>query len=333
MDIVTLGEILIDMFPAEIGCRLADVSAFYPKPGGAPANVAVAASRLGKQSAFIGKVGNDPFGYSLIKVMKENGVETRGLRLDNEARTTMAIIAMPDKHSAEFVFYRNPGADLCLRADELDEELLAETKILHCGSLSLVAEPARSAQFQAVGFARQHGAMISFDVNYRPSLWPDAETALEQIWKMTAVTDLLKLSENELVLLTGSSDPQQGCDMLLKEGVKLVAVTLGAKGSFYCCQAVSGFVPAFSVETVDSIGCGDAFAASLLVKFSELRDFQMAFNKDYLDDVFTYANAAGALTALNHGVIPALPDAVQVENFLRAQGKFSNTGKSFNPGG
>jgi fructokinase len=333
MDIVTLGEILIDMFPAEIGCRLADVTAFYPKPGGAPANVAVAASRLGKQSAFIGKVGDDPFGYSLIKVLNENGVETRGMRLDKEARTTMAIIAMPDKHSAEFVFYRNPGADLCLRADELDEALLAETKILHCGSLSLVAEPARSAQFQAVDLARENGAIISFDVNYRPSLWPDPETALEQIWKMTAVTDLLKLSENELALLTGSSDPQAECDRLLREGIKLVAVTLGAQGSFYCCQAVSGFVPAFSVDTVDSIGCGDAFIASLLVKFSELLDFQMAFNKNYLDDVFTYANAAGAITALSQGVIPALPDATQVENFIQAQGKLSNTGKSLNAGG
>jgi len=319
MDIVTLGEILIDMFPSEVGYRLADVPAFYPKPGGAPANVAVAVSRLGKKSAFIGKVGEDAFGHSLIDVLKQNGVETRGMRIDPVVRTTMAIIAMPDENTAEFIFYRNPGADLCLRADELDQELLSNTKVFHCGSLSLVDEPARSAQFQAAGLAKQGGALISFDVNFRLSLWANPQTALAQIWEMLALTDLLKVNEGELALLTGGTDLEAGCKSLLAKGVQLVAVTLGAKGSYYYCENASGFIPAFEVETVDAVGCGDAFIAGVLVQLSSLGDWKTALNSDFLNHTFTYANAVGAVTALTRGVIPALPGAAQVEQFLKAQ--------------
>jgi len=136
VDIVCLGELLIDMFPAELGRSLVDVSAFRPKPGGAPANVAVAATRLGAQSAFIGKVGEDLFGHFLADVLAQEGVETRGMRFDDEARTTMAIIAMPNENTAEFVFYRNPGADMRLRVDELDRALLSEPP-----SLKQVAGP------------------------------------------------------------------------------------------------------------------------------------------------------------------------------------------------
>ncbi len=173
MDIICLGELLIDLFPAEVGRHLTEVSAFYPKPGGAPGNVAVAARRLGLTSAFIGKVGDDAFGRFLIDTLAAVGVETRGIRLDAEARTTLAFIALPDPHHAEFVFYRNPGADTRLRPDELDEELLRHARALHVGSLSLVAEPSRSATLRAVEIARAAGALVSFDVNYRPSLWPE----------------------------------------------------------------------------------------------------------------------------------------------------------------
>jgi fructokinase len=171
MDIVCLGEVLVDMFPAEVGRRLVEVSAFRPKPGGAPANVAVAAARLGARSAFIGKVGNEAFGHHLADVLRQEGVEVRGMRYDQEARTGMAFIAMPDENTAEFVFYRNPGADMRLRADELDRRLLQETRAFHFGSLSLGQEPSRGATLEAAKIARGAGALISFDVNYRPTLW------------------------------------------------------------------------------------------------------------------------------------------------------------------
>ncbi len=206
MHITTLGELLIDMFPAEIGRRLADVTAFHPKPGGAPANVAVAARRLGADTAFIGKVGDDAFGHMLIDVIRDQGVDTSGIRVDDEARTTMAIIALPDENTAEFVFYRNPGADQRLRPDELDADQLSSTRALHFGSLSLTDEPSRSATWAAMRIAAEAGALISFDVNYRPSLWSSPEQAFEQISAMVPHVHLLKVNEVEIELLAGGQN-------------------------------------------------------------------------------------------------------------------------------
>ena len=157
MDIVCLGELLIDMFPAELGRSLIEVSAWQPKPGGAPANVAVAAQRLGAQSAFIGKVGDDAFGHYLASVLKQEGVDVRGMRYDSEARTAMAFVAKPDENSYDILFYRNPGADMRLQADELDRELLRNARALHFGSISLIQEPSRSATLEALRIARQAG--------------------------------------------------------------------------------------------------------------------------------------------------------------------------------
>lgn len=323
MQITTLGELLIDMFPAEIGRRLAEVSAFHPKPGGAPANVAVAARRLGAEAAFIGKVGDDAFGHHLIAVMREQGVDTRGMRLDAEARTTMAIIALPDEHHAEFVFYRNPGADQRLRADELDVELLRSTRCLHFGSLSLTDEPARSATEAAVGIAREAGALISFDVNYRPSLWASAEEALARVNAMLPQAHLVKVNEVEIALLLGEAQPirdpsrlRETARGLLAQGPELVVVTLGAEGSFFCTERDAGFVPAFRVETVDAVGCGDAFIAGVLTRLTVDADWRQHLEQERLAEILRYANAVGALTATRQGVIPALPTAAEVEAFL-----------------
>ena len=321
MDIVSLGEILIDLFPVEVGRKLAEVSAFYPKPGGACANVAVAAARLGKKSAFIGKVGDDAFGHMLIETLKHNKVETRGMRVDEKHRTTLAFIAMPDENSAEFIFYRNPGADLCLTADELDHNLLENTKAFHCGSLTLVDEPARSAQYSAVEMARNNGALISFDVNHRPKLWSDHAEALKQIWRMNSLTDLLKVNETELELLTGSSDPASGGLELVRKGIKLVAITLGTKGSYFSSPKYQGYIPPFVVKTVDAIGCGDAFISGLITALLDASDGDLDLDEATLVKGFTYANAVGALTALSRGVIPALPTATQVTDFIKTYKK------------
>jgi fructokinase len=323
MDVICLGEILIDLFPAELGRRMAEVSAFRPKPGGAPANVAVAAARLGLASAFIGKVGEDAFGEHLIETLKNEGVEARGMRVDSQARTTLAFIAMPDPHHAEFVFYRNPGADLQLHTAELDRELLQSARALHCGSLSLVDEPARSATFAAVRLARQAGALISFDVNYRPSLWPNAEAALAQIQALIPQVDVLKVNEVELRLLAGlpagdldADALAAGCRVLLAHGPRLVIVTLGQHGSFFARREAAEFVPAFKVETVDATGCGDAFMAGLLTRLLQGEHWEDQLTPESLRTALRYANAVGALTALTQGVIPALPTADQVNGFL-----------------
>ncbi len=316
IQIVSLGEILVDMFPVEVGRKLADVSAFYPKPGGACANVAVGVSRLGKHSAFIGKVGNDPFGFSLISILKKNGVETRGMKVDDRVRTSLAFIAMPDENSAEFIFYRNPGADLRLRSDELDPTLFTTACAFHCGSLSLVDEPARTAQYTAVQHAKNAGALISFDVNHRPRLWEDESTAIAQIRKMIGLTDLLKVNENELKLLTGTRDPVAGGKELLKSGVKLVAITLGTQGSFFYSTGCHGHVPPFIVPTIDAIGCGDAFVAGLLSSLTNRDGSHLDPGESFLRSCFAYANACGALTSTKRGVIPALPSGLEVQEFM-----------------
>jgi fructokinase len=327
--VVCLGEILIDLFPAELGMRLAQVSAFLPKPGGAPANVAVGVRKLGVSSAFIGKVGADAFGDYLKAVLEEQDVATGGMRVDEQARTTLAFIAMPDVYSAEFVFYRNPGADLMLRADEIDESLLRGCRAFHFGSLSLVDEPAYSATLHAVELARDAGALVSFDVNFRPTLWRDVPRMLERVRHCLAKVDLVKVNEAELELLTGSNlllpdiyteaTPSQAWYSLLALGPTLAAITLGERGSFFATRQVHGFVSAFPVETIDAIGCGDAFAAGMLSRLAQFEDWREALAPDRLRSVFRFASAAGALTATRRGVIPALPTLAEVEQFLLAQ--------------
>jgi fructokinase len=316
MDIVCLGELLIDMFPAEIGRSMGSVSSFHPKPGGAPANVAVAASRLGLRSAFIGKVGEDIFGHFLEDTLNAEKVSTQGLRYDHEARTTLVFIAMPDENTAEFVFYRNPGADTRLTPEELDRTLLRETLFLHFGSLSLTDEPARSATYEAVSIARSAGVQVSYDVNYRPSLWRDPAEAIEQALAIIPSVDLLKVNETELKLLGVSEKLDSAARALLELGPSLCVVTLGPGGSFFQTKAGSGFVPAFPVHTVDSTGCGDAFVAGLLCRLLAEGQPVADLTPARLGPALRYANAVGALTAQSLGVIPALPTAAQVEGFL-----------------
>lgn len=316
MDVISLGEVLIDMFPAEIGRKMVEVSAFRPKPGGAPANVAVAAARLGAESAFIGKVGEDIFGHHLEIVLQSEGVDTRGLRFDAEARTTLVFIAMPDENTAEFVFYRNPGADTRLRPDELDWSLLQQTACLHFGSLSLSEEPVRSATFKAVQQASEAGAMISFDVNYRPTLWSDPAAARERSLEILPSVNLVKVNETELTLLAGDSDLDRASQALLDHGPEICVVTFGPRGSFFRTIEGSGFVSPFNVRTVDAIGCGDAFVAGLICQLVRGGNWKHRLSPAYMEKSLTWANAVGALTAMSQGVIPALPTSTQVIEFL-----------------
>jgi fructokinase len=318
LDILSLGEILIDMFPAEVGCPMMEVSAFCPKPGGAPANVAVASARLGARSGFIGKVGEDTFGYYLRDVLAGERVETCGLRFDRDARTTLVFIALPDAHSAEFVFYRNPGADMLLEPGELDLDLLETTQSLHFGSLSLIVEPSGSATRAAVETARRAGALISFDVNFRPTLWESVPDALQRVRSVIPSVDLLKVNEIELKILAGEDILEAAAMTLLEMGPRLCVVTLGQKGSYYQTRAGGEFIPAFEIETLDATGCGDAFIAGLLTCLIKDGDRLEDLSPRRLGDALRFANAVGALTAQTLGVIPALPRAGQVEEFLKA---------------
>jgi len=317
MDIVCLGELLVDMFPAEVGRSLVDVSAWSPKPGGAPANVAVAAARLGAQSGFIGKVGDEAFGRHLADILRQEGVDTRGMRYDKESRTGMAFIAMPDVNSYDILFYRNPGADMRLRADELDRELLQETRAFHFGAISLIQEPSRSATLEAVRIAREAGALISFDVNYRADLWSKDE-ACERVMATIPHVDLLKINEIEVEILGGSDDLEAITRSLVEQGPALCVVTLGPDGSFFQVAEGGEYVPPYKVQTVDATGCGDAFVAALLCQLVVGADWRGQLTPARMREILRYANAVGALTSLTQGVIPALPTVGRVEEFLSA---------------
>lgn len=317
MDLVCLGELLLDMFPAKMGSGLTEQPAWYPKPGGAPANVAVAAARLQMLSAFIGKVGDDLFGRYLAEVLRQNRVDVRGLRFDARARTTLAFHAKPNPHTAEFLFYRNPGADMLLEPGDLDIDLLKSTRALHIGSITLIQEPSRSATFEATRIACAAGALISFDVNYRQTLWENAGQARSQILAMVPNANLLKVNEAEIELLAGGQDIETAAASLRALGPELVIVTLGPAGSYFCTAHGGQFIPAFAVETVDAVGCGDAFVAGLLSRLLSHPDgWRRQLESRLLAESLRFANAVGALTALKPGVIPALPTLDEVNRFI-----------------
>ncbi len=332
IDIVCLGELLIDMFPGETGKRLHEVEAFYPKPGGAPANVAVAASRLGTKCAFVGKVGKDHFGKYLANLLKDEGVNTDGLLFDPQVRTTMAIIAQPTIEEAEFVFYRNPGADQTLTSKELNISILRSARILHFGSVSLTDEPIRTTTLDAIQAAKGAGALISCDVNYRPALWKDAEQALAEIERVLPMVNLLKVNENEAALLSGiecvNADRlnklKAAATAMLSKGPDLVVISLGSAGSFFQTREGSGeIVRSFKVESVDSVGCGDAFIAGLLSRIAAQAEIGGYLEREFLKEAVTFANAVGAITSKTKGAIPAMPRMSEVQEFLSRQDRES----------
>ena len=325
MDIVTLGELILDMFASEAGKDFNSVSAFLPVAGGAPANVAVAAAKLGAKAAFIGKVGEDAFGRRLEGVLKGYGVDTRAMRFDRHHRTTLNFMTIPDPNRTEMLFYRNPGADMLLTPDELDQRLLAATAVYHFGSVSLAVEPCRSAALEGAAFCREQGALVSFDVNYRPALWESEAQAKSEITAALPRADIVKVNEAELRLLAGTDEAPAGCEKILDAGPGLCVATLGPNGSAWAARAStgkgsSGRVPGFTVDVVDATGCGDAFMAAVLVRLlsrlpagSARRRADLGkLEEKHLAEALRWANAAGALTARKKGVMSALPDAEEV---------------------
>ncbi|EFJ09296.1 hypothetical protein SELMODRAFT_428214 [Selaginella moellendorffii] len=305
--IVAFGEMLIDFVPTVGGLSLADAPAFKKAPGGAPANVAVAVSRLGGHSAFIGKVGEDEFGYMLAEILKQNKVEDRGMRFDPHARTALAFVTLKEDGEREFMFYRNPSADMLLRPDELDEELISKASVLHYGSISLISEPCRSAHLAAMDVASKAGVLLSYDPNLRLPLWPSAEEARKGILSIWDRADLIKVSEEELQFLTGK-DPfsDEAALSVWHSNLKLLLVTEGHRGCRYYTSDFHGRVDGIKVQAVDTTGAGDAFVGGLLSQL--VGDLSLYKDEQRLRAALKFANACGAITTTERGAIPALPD-------------------------
>ncbi|XP_047316339.1 probable fructokinase-6, chloroplastic [Impatiens glandulifera] len=314
--VVCFGEMLIDFVPTISGFSLADAPAFKKAPGGAPANVAVGISRLGGSSAFIGKVGQDEFGYMLADILKENRVNNEGMRFDPAARTALAFVTLRSDGEREFMFYRNPSADMLLQEDELDYDMIRKAKIFHYGSISLITEPCKSAHISATKAAKDAGVILSYDPNLRLPLWPSAESARKGILSIWDSADIIKISEEEISFLTNGEDPydDEVVRKLFHPNLKLLLVTEGADGCRYYTKDFSGRVKGLKVEAVDTTGAGDAFVAGILSQISA--DILLFQDEGKLRNALQFANVCGALTVTERGAIPALPTKEAVLNAL-----------------
>ncbi len=308
MGIIALGELLIDFVALETGVSVGEASGFEKKPGGAPANVAVAVAKLGQASAFLGQVGNDPFGHYLSDVLKAESVDVRGLRFSDEARTALAFVSLRADGERSFVFYRNPSADMIMRPEDVAYDVINGQDIFHFGSLTLQVDPGREATLAAVRYARDHGLLISYDPNLRLSLWKDEDAARAGLMIGVPYANILKVSDEELEFLTGGSDPAK----LWHDQLKLIVVTHGAGGATAYMRDQVVHAPGFKVNAVDTTGAGDSFVAGLLVGLRE-----QGLSADVLPGILRFANACGAITTTARGAIPALPTRAAVEAFLR----------------
>jgi fructokinase len=306
--VVCFGEMLIDFVPTVGGVSLAEAPAFKKAPGGAPANVAVGIARLGGSSAFVGKVGEDEFGYMLADILKQNNVDNSGVRFDHNARTALAFVTLRSDGEREFLFFRNPSADMLLNESELDVNLIKKAKIFHYGSISLIEEPCRSTHLAAMSVAKKSGSLLSYDPNLRLPLWPSADAAREGIMSIWDQADVIKISEEEISFLTGGDDPYDDNVVLTKlfhPNLKLLLVSEGPEGCRYYTKQFKGRVPAVKVKAVDTTGAGDAFVGGILnILASDMNLYQ---DEKRLRKALLFANACGALTVTQRGAIPAMP--------------------------
>ncbi|GMY23871.1 probable fructokinase-6, chloroplastic isoform X1 [Fagus crenata] len=314
--VVCFGEMLIDFVPTVNGLPLAEAPAFKKAPGGAPANVAVGIARLGGLSAFIGKVGEDEFGYMLADILKQNNVNNEGMRFDPGARTALAFVTLRSDGEREFMFYRNPSADMLLREAELDFDLIQKAKIFHYGSISLITEPCKSAHIAAAKAAKDAGVILSYDPNLRLPLWPSAESAREGILSIWETADIIKISEEEVSFLTKGEDPYDDAVVrkLFHPNLRLLLVTEGPDGCRYYTKDFSGRVKGLKVDAVDTTGAGDAFVAGILSQLA--LNVSLLQKEDLLREALKFANACGALTVMERGAIPALPTREAVMNAM-----------------
>jgi fructokinase len=265
-------------------------------------------------------VGQDAFGEFLRNTLEDAGVDTAWLGCSADARTTLAFVASRSDGQKDICFYRHPGADTLLRPEDVSPHYLGSASLFHFGSVSLSRSPARGATMHAAQLARSSGLLVSYDPNWRPTLWDDEAEGRRRIWKAMALADIVHCAEEEWEFITGTADLGDGCRKILDAGPRLVTVTLGERGCYYHGGESCGRVPGFDVEVVDPLGAGDAFVAGVLSQVLRA-PHGSALDESEIRDVVTYANAAGALTCTGRGVIPSLPTSDQVAEFLAVRAR------------
>ena len=309
-DVIALGELLIDF--TMNGQSEQGNNVFEACPGGAPCNVLALLNKMGKKTAFLGKVGKDQFGTLLRDTITDAGIDASHLMMDGTVNTTLAFVHTFPDGDREFSFYRNPGADMMLTEDEVDPEFIAQTKILHFGTLSMTHDGVRAATKKAVQAAKDAGCLVSFDPNLRPPLWSSLDLAKEQMEYGFGVCDILKISDNEIQFVSGKEDYDEGIACLQeKYNIPLILLTMGKEGSraYYKGKCVER--PGFAVKAIETTGAGDTFCGSSLNYIVE-HGFD-DLTEDQLGELLTFANAAAAIVTTKKGAIRSMPEREEVE--------------------
>lgn len=313
-DVVALGELLIDM--TDNGVSGQGNTLFEANPGGAPCNVLAMLAKLGYRTGFIGKVGEDLFGRKLKSVLEEVGIDTSNLCVDSDCRTTLAFVETKEDGDRDFSFYRNPGADMQLRKEDIHMELLGQTRLFHFGTLSMTHEEVREATRFAVEYAKEKGALISFDPNIREPLWPSMDLAREQVEYGLGMCDILKISDNEIVWLTGETDYSKGVAKLKeKYDIPLILVSMGKEGSRAYYKGGMVEKPAFvQPNTIETTGAGDTFMGCVLHQV--LQTGLENLSEETLGEMLTFANAAASLVTTRKGALRVMPEESEIREMI-----------------
>ncbi len=315
-DVTALGELLIDF--TENGTSSQGNTLFEANPGGAPCNVLSMLTKLGKKTAFIGKVGNDQFGVRLKSALEEVGIDTRNLVMDEKIHTTLAFVHTFADGDRDFSFYRNPGADMMLTKDEVQKDLISASRIFHFGTLSSTHPGVREATRSALDHAKKEGLLISFDPNLREPLWDSLEDARREIAYGMNYCDILKISDNEMEFMTGTTDYTAGVAKLRETySIPLILVTLGKEGSrAYYKDCMVEAAPFLQENTIETTGAGDTFCASILNYI--LEHGLNSLTEEQLKEMLTFANAAASLITTRKGALRVMPSKKEVEDFIRS---------------
>ncbi len=306
-DIIAVGELLIDFTPIKNEQGIF----FKENPGGAPCNMLTMAQKLGSKTGFIGKVGKDQFGIHLGKVLEAQGIDVSGLVYSEEYNTTLAFVHLDESGDRSFSFYRKGCADVMLEKAEVDYSLLDKTRALHFGSLSFTNEPSRATVLNIVKYAKEKGKLITYDPNYRPALWASEAEAVKGMRMGLEYADIVKVSEEEAALLTGENDFYKAAETLYKDGIKLVCVTLGEKGSFYYHRSGYGIVSGYKSKVVDTTGAGDSFFGAAVHQILQKSDLNELTVHD-LNEILSFSNAAASICIEGFGGIPSIPSKEDV---------------------
>lgn len=315
--VFTIGEALIDFIPSEKGIALKDVLSFKKAPGGAPANVASAVAKLGGESAFIGKLGTDAFGDFLLETLSGVGVDiTRVMRTD-QANTALAFVSLKADGNRDFMFYRNPSADMLLNEEEIDPEWFRAGDILHFCSVDLIEAPVKYAHIKAIDTIKEKGGIVSFDPNVRLPLWNSKEACRSTILDFIPRSHVLKISDEELEFVTGIKDERKAIASLFTGDVELVIYTRGADGAELHTKGFSVSVKGIKVDVADTTGAGDAFIGAFLYQLSAKGTDFRRLTKEEAERILEFANTTAAITTTRKGAIESLPSIEEVNRYLK----------------